>query len=78
MTFIIISLAIGVAYFGLYWLISEEIKDHKYEVMNKLKLIEKQNNLLREEVNELRSQLDDTWTDVKVIKNNVKNNINKE
>lgn len=70
MNFIIILSAIFVAYFGLYWLISEEIKDHKYEIMNKLEWIEKQNNLLREEVNELRLQIDDMWTDVKQIKNN--------
>lgn len=70
MTFIIISLAIGVAYFGLYWLISEEIKDHKYEIMNKLKWIEKQNNLLREEVNELRLQVNDMWKKTQKIIDN--------
>ena len=34
MAIIIILLAIIATYFGLYWLFSAEIKDHKYEIMN--------------------------------------------
>ena len=68
MTLVIILAAIIASYFGLYWLISMEIKDHKYEIMNKLKLIEKQNNMLREEVNELRSQVESVWVNTQVIK----------
>ena len=71
MTVVIILAAIIASYFGLYWLISQEIKDHKHEIMNKLKWIEKQNNLIREEINEVRLQLDDVWKDVKYIKNNI-------
>ena len=71
MTLVIILAAIIASYFGLYWLISMEIKDHKHEIMNKLKWIEKQNNLIREEINEVRLQLDDVWKDVKYIKNNI-------
>ena len=70
MTLVIILAAIIASYFGLYWLISQEIKDHKHEIMNKLKWIEKQNNLLREEVNELRLQLDDMWEKIQKIVNN--------
>lgn len=69
MTLIIILTAI-IAYFGLYWLISEEIRDHKYQIMNKLKWIEKQNNLLREEVNELRLQVNDMWKKTQKIIDN--------
>lgn len=68
MTLVIILATILATYFGLYWLISQEIRNHKYEIMNKLKWIEKQNNLLREDVNDLRIQLNDTWKDVKHIK----------
>lgn len=49
-------------------LISDTIKSFKREINDKLKWIEKQNNLLREEINEVRLQLDDTWKDVKHIK----------
>lgn len=68
MTFVIILATIIAAYFGFYWLILEEIRDHKFEILNKLKWIEKQNNLLREEVNELRLQINDIKKTVKKIK----------
>lgn len=68
MTLVIILATILAAYFGLYWLISTEIKDHKYEILNKLKWIEKQNNLLQEEINKLRSQVDSVWVNTQVIK----------
>ena len=67
MTLVIILATILAAYFGLYWLISTEIRDHKYEILNKLKWIEKQNNLLREEVNELLLQVDGIRKTVKKI-----------
>lgn len=57
MTVVIILATIIAAYFGFYCLISQEIKAHKFEILNKLKWIEKQNNFLREEVNELRLQI---------------------
>ena len=68
MTLVIILATILAAYFGLYFLISQEIRDHKYEIMNKLKWIEKQNNMIREDINDLRSQLDSVWVNTQVIK----------
>lgn len=65
MLLIIILATIIATYFGLYWLISEEIKDHKYEIMDKLKGIEKENNLLRKEISKLRLQIDDMEENVK-------------
>lgn len=70
----IILSGIIASYFGFYWFISEEIEKPNDEIMFKLKWIEKQNNLLREKVNELRLQLDEMWKDVKYIKNNIDNN----
>lgn len=69
---LIIALTVNViiCLFALYWLISEEIRDHKYQIMNKLKWIEKQNNLLREEVNELRLQVNDMWKKTQKIIDN--------
>ena len=72
MTLVIILAAIIASYFGLYWLISMEIKDHKFEIMNKLKWLEKQNNLLREDINDLRIQLNDVWVNTQVIKDYTK------
>ena len=69
MTVVIILATILATFFGLYGLISQEVRDHKFEILNKLKWIEKQNNLLREEVNELQIQLDEMWKDIKYIKN---------
>lgn len=68
MILIIILAAIIATYFGLYWLISQEIRDHKYEILNKLKWIEKQNTMIREEINKLRSQVDSVWVNTQVIK----------
>ena len=68
MTLVIILAAIIASYFGLYWLISTEIRDHKFEILNKLKWIEKQNNMIREDINELRSQVESVWVNTQVIK----------
>ena len=66
MTLIIILVINVIAcLFGIYLFISDEIKDHNHEIINKLEWIERQTNLLREEVNELRLQLDDMWKNVK-------------
>lgn len=66
MTFIIILVINVIAcLFGIYLFISDETKDHNHEIVNKLEWIERQINLLREEVNELRLQLDDMWKNVK-------------
>lgn len=66
MTIIIVLLVnIIICLFALYWLISEEIRESNSEIKDKLKRIEKQNNLLRKEVNELRHQVDDMWKNVK-------------
>lgn len=71
MTIIIILIGIIASGFGFYWFISEEIEQPNEEIMDELKRIEKQNDLLREEINELRLQLDDMWKDIKYIKNNI-------
>jgi len=71
---IIILLGIIASYFGFYWLISELIEKPNNEITDELKWIKKQNNLLQEEVNELRIQLDEMWKDIKYIKNNIDNN----
>lgn len=65
MILVIILGAIIASYFGFYWFFSEGIEKPNNEIMNKLKWIEKQSNLLREEVNELRLQFDDMWKNVK-------------
>lgn len=71
MTIIIaLSVNIIICLFALYWLISEEIRMSKSEIKDRLKWIEKQNNLLREEVNELRLQVDDMWKKIQKIVNN--------
>ena len=68
MNFLFICIAVMGAYWGLYWLITTEIKDSNYEILDKLKWVERQNNLLREEINELRLQLDNVWVSTQVIK----------
>lgn len=73
MAITIILLGIIASYFGFYWFISEEIEQPNNKIMNELKWIEKQNNLLQDEVNELRLQLDEIWKDIKYIKNNIDN-----
>lgn len=70
MTLIFILAVIIASYFGFYWFFSEGIEKPNNEIINKLKWIEKQNNLLREEVNELRLQLDDMWEKIQKIVNN--------
>lgn len=65
MILVIILGAIIASYFGFYWFFSEGIEKPNNEIMNKLKWIEEQSNLLREEVNELRLQFDDMWKNVK-------------
>lgn len=74
MTITIILLAIIASYFGFYWFFSEGIEKPNNEILNKLKWIEKQNNMIREDINDLRLQLDEMWKDVKYIKNNIDNN----
>lgn len=68
MTLVIILATILAAYFGLYFLISQEIRDHKFEILNKLKWIEKQNNMIREDINELRTHVESVWVNTQVIK----------
>lgn len=67
---IVILLVSVVAFIFGVSLISDTIKSFKREINDKLKWIEKQNNLLREEVNELRLQVNDMWKNVKKIVNN--------
>lgn len=62
MIYVVIFISVVGAYWGLYWLITGEIKDSNDEILDKLTWVEKQNNLLRKEVNELRLQLDSVWT----------------
>lgn len=60
MTIVILLVSVVAFIFGAC-LISDAIKSFKREIKDELKWIEKQNNLLREEVNELRLQVDDMW-----------------
>lgn len=71
MTLIIaLSVNVIICLFALYLLISEEIRMSKSEIKDRLKWIEKQNNLLREEVNELRLQVNDMWKKTQKIIDN--------
>lgn len=69
MTIVILLVSVVAFIFGAC-LISDVIKSFKREINDKLKWIEKQNNLLREEVNELQLQVDDMWEKIQKIVNN--------
>ncbi len=69
MTIIIILLGIIASCYGFYLLISSEIEQQNAEIMNKLEWIDKQNNMLQEDVNELRLQVNDVWREIQTIVN---------
>lgn len=71
MIYVVIFISVVGAYWGLYWLITGEIKDSNDEILDELNRVEKQNNLLRKEVNELRLQLDSVWTSTNLIRDNI-------
>lgn len=70
MIYVVIFISVVGAYWGLYWLIAEEIKDSNDEILDELNRVEKQNNLLRKEVNELLHLLDSVWVNTNIIINN--------
>lgn len=70
MIYVVIFISVVGAYWGLYWLITGEIKDSNDEILDELNQVEKQNNLLRKEVNELLHLLDSVWVNTNIIINN--------
>ena len=70
MIYVVIFISVVGTYWGLYWLITEEIKDSNDEILDELNRVEKQNNLLRKEVNELLHLLDSVWVNTNIIINN--------
>ena len=70
MIYVVIFISVVGAYWGLYWLITGEIKDSNDEILDELNRVEKQNNLLRKEVNELLHLLDSVWVNTNIIINN--------
>ena len=70
MIYVVIFISVVGAYWGLYCLITEEIKDSNDEILDELNRVEKQNNLLRKEVNELLHLLDSVWVNTNIIINN--------
>ena len=70
MIYVVIFISVVGAYWGLYWLTTEEIKDSNDEILDELNRVEKQNNLLRNEVNELLHLLDSVWVNTNIIINN--------
>lgn len=70
MIYVVIFISVVGAYWGLYCLITEEIKDSNDEILDELNRVEKQNNLLRKEVNELPHLLDSVWVNTNIIINN--------
>lgn len=67
MIYVFIFTTVVAVSWGFYLLTTLKIEDSNNKILDKLKWIEKQNNLLREEVNELRLQVNDIQKSVKKI-----------